>query len=212
MTRTSFLLILLHLVSLRNVQCDCDYLEEGSKLACILGTFKRSQDALGEDDGHVRFKRKASDRSISDLKRRLNAEMIKEELLPGNSTPRLSYNSSAPSFKRGPLYGDLSTSGDGRRRLGGDKLSAVRKYGRLDPFLDSGLDCNFEEDCSWTWRKDIPNGFFIASAKDDGNSGPKSDASGRDGGEVLQLPFNLVWKNFACNIKIERNMNIFYFY
>ncbi|XP_045462043.1 ALK tyrosine kinase receptor isoform X2 [Harmonia axyridis] len=192
MARTSLLFVVLHLLSLRTVQCGCEYREGDSDYACSLRIFKRP-DSTSEDDGHVRFKRKASNRGISDVWRMLNAEMVKEEPLHANSTPRLSYNaSSSPVHKGGPLYGDLATSrgDDDRRKSSGDKLSTVRRYGTRQGFYpDSNTDCNFEEDCSWTWRKDIDHGFFIATARGyaPGSSGPRSDANGRDGGSFLLL-------------------------
>ncbi|XP_044753291.1 ALK tyrosine kinase receptor isoform X2 [Coccinella septempunctata] len=188
MARTSLLLIVLHLVSLRNVYSECGYSEENSTFACSLKTSSKA-----EEDEHVRFKRKASDNSISDLRRRLNIAMNKEEPLQANSTPRLSYNSSsAHSFKDGPMYIGLSTSkvNDGKRQIFVDKLSRVIKKGPRQFFYQgTNTNCNFEEDCSWTWRKDIENGFFIATTRSyaPGSGGPKSDANEREGGSFLLL-------------------------
>lgn len=50
---------------------------------------------------------------------------------------------------------------------------------------ESGINCDFETDCLWTWRKDIANGFYITTGGKFGvnETGPRTDADKREGGK-----------------------------
>ncbi|XP_060520697.1 tyrosine-protein kinase receptor [Cylas formicarius] len=65
---------------------------------------------------------------------------------------------------------------------------------KQDDSVYSGVSCSFENDCKWTWRKDIANGFYITSGAQfkSNDSGPKVDANGRPYGSFLfiRLPIN----------------------
>ncbi|KAG5862756.1 hypothetical protein JTB14_033846 [Gonioctena quinquepunctata] len=53
----------------------------------------------------------------------------------------------------------------------------------------TGIDCDFENDCQYTWRKDVANGFSITSGGKNGanETGPRVDAEKREGGSFLLL-------------------------
>ncbi|CAG9855575.1 unnamed protein product [Phyllotreta striolata] len=84
-----------------------------------------------------------------------------------------------------------------------DKITIVRgenppeKTNEFEP----GIDCDFENDCLWHWRKDIANGFFITSGSKvlEGETGPKSDADNSEGGSFLLLRSPLKTTTFQVN-------------
>lgn len=48
-----------------------------------------------------------------------------------------------------------------------DKIHLLKIQQKIDREREqerSGIDCDFETNCTWTWRKDIAHGFFITSA------------------------------------------------
>ncbi|KAL3284751.1 hypothetical protein HHI36_018894 [Cryptolaemus montrouzieri] len=197
MAKTTYLYFVLHLLLIKDVHCGCEFSEENSKFACNFRTFKDADDSMTENGKlgeHVRFRRKASDRSISDLRKRLNDERIKEELMAANSTPKLILNDSSPPKRllEDQMYGGKVFTREQEDDKKNDKIRLVHKQQhntQVDYPAISDTDCNFEEDCLWTWRKDIANGFFITSAKsyNQGETGPHNDANGKDGGSFLLL-------------------------
>ncbi|KAK9885852.1 hypothetical protein WA026_013730 [Henosepilachna vigintioctopunctata] len=192
---SNLLLLVLHLLSSEYVRCGCEFSKENTKYSCKFRTFEEDESADGGDEinGRVRFKRKASDRSISNLKKRLNDERIREELMAANSTPKLVMNDFLPPEKilDDQTYGGVFTR-EQKNNKKDDKIRQVHKQQhntQVDYPAVSDTDCNFEEDCLWTWRKDIANGFFITSSKiyNTGENGPQNDANGKDGGSFLLL-------------------------
>lgn len=133
----------------------------------------------------VRHKRKASDRSIANLRKHLNDERIKQELLGGNKSTGFE-NANKGDGK----FGGLITKQEDSKF--DDKIRLVHKKQHLENLeypVVSQTDCNFEDDCLWTWRKDIANGFFITTGTglQADEAGPKTDASNREYGSYLLL-------------------------
>lgn len=50
-----------------------------------------------------------------------------------------------------------------------------------------GTHCDFEGECPWTWRKDIANGFYVATGGKLGENetGPRTDADNREFGKFF---------------------------
>ncbi|KAG5862765.1 hypothetical protein JTB14_033855 [Gonioctena quinquepunctata] len=72
-----------------------------------------------------------------------------------------------------------------------DKIWQLHRKHIADKQIEykTGIDCDFENDCQWTWRKDVANGFFITSGGKNGanETGPRVDAEKRERGSFLFL-------------------------
>ncbi|XP_018579561.1 ALK tyrosine kinase receptor isoform X2 [Anoplophora glabripennis] len=138
----------------------------------------------------IRYRRQAPDRSIVSIRKRLNEEKKRDEVMPADANPRMEPNETRigkHSFA-GTEYG-VNTE-----QLQNKKFDIIRELRRHHPSEDkkvyeSETDCEFETDCLWTWRKDIANGFFRTWGKNFGanETGPRTDANNKEFGNFLLL-------------------------
>ncbi|KAJ3662401.1 hypothetical protein Zmor_006752 [Zophobas morio] len=139
-----------------------------------------------------RHKRKAPDRSLFSLSKRLNEEKKKEELMAADANPRLepNYTGTPKRIQDDSHFGGINTEQLYNKK--NDKIRLLHlqhkeeKQKEAEP-LDT--DCDFESNCAWTWRKDIANGFFVASGDKfaENDTGPRVDASANKFGKFLML-------------------------
>ncbi|XP_050297012.1 tyrosine-protein kinase receptor isoform X2 [Anthonomus grandis grandis] len=74
-----------------------------------------------------------------------------------------------------------------------DRIRVLHSRNMQDRQYFTDYNCNFENDCKWTWRKDIANGFYITTGGNhltENDTGPKVDANKRQFGSylILRLP------------------------
>ncbi|RZB84911.1 hypothetical protein BDFB_007157 [Asbolus verrucosus] len=136
-----------------------------------------------------RYKRKAPERSLSSLRRRLNEDKKKDELIAAYASPRLEPNYTQ-RIQDDPHFGGINTEQLYNKK--NDKIHLLHLQRNEEKQKDvepSDTDCNFETDCTWTWRKDIANGFFITSGNkfSENDTGPRTDANSKEYGELLFL-------------------------
>ncbi|KAG5888423.1 hypothetical protein JTB14_020198 [Gonioctena quinquepunctata] len=136
---------------------------------------------------YFRPKRNSPVRSIASIRKRLNEERKRDELMAADSFPKMEPNGT-----------DLIKHALSKHRKGmnseqlynreTDKIWQLHQKHISDKRIDykTGIDCDFENDCQWTWRKDVANGFFITSGGKNGanETGPRVDAEKREGGKL----------------------------
>ncbi|XP_008194070.1 tyrosine-protein kinase receptor isoform X2 [Tribolium castaneum] len=149
------------------------------------------------EDSHYesshRYKRKAPERSLSNLFKRLNEELKKDDLMAADANPRLepNYTGTPKKMNDDSRFGGINTEQLYNKK--NDKIRQLHlqhneeKLKIVEPALDT--DCEFETECTWTWRKDIANGFFVTSGDKlaMNETGPKVDASSNALGNFLLL-------------------------
>ncbi|XP_057655482.1 tyrosine-protein kinase receptor isoform X1 [Diorhabda carinulata] len=137
--------------------------------------------------------------NIAAIRKKLNDERKKEEMMAADANPRLEPNDtnaakiSDPNFDYGLKHRNTNFEQLYNKQI--DKIRMLHHQHTLEKLnqFESGVDCDFENDCLWTWRKDIVNGFFITSGSKYGahESGPRTDADNSEGGSFLLLRPNL---------------------
>nr|ALV82496.1 Alk [Leptinotarsa decemlineata] len=130
---------------------------------------------------YFRPRRSVPERSIASIRKRLNAERKREEeLMSADALPKMEPNDTIISKQVEQEY---------NKQI--DKIKQLHKQYTLEKHTEyeTGVDCDFENDCLWTWRKDVANGFFITSGGKYGvnETGPRMDADQREGGGFLLL-------------------------
>lgn len=147
------------------------------------------------EDSHYesshRYKRKALDRSFSNIFRRPIDALKKEELMAADANPRLepNYTGTPKRISDDSRFGGINTEQVYNKKT--DKIRQLHlqrveeKLKVAEPLLDT--DCDFETECTWTWRKDIANGFFITAGDklEANDTGPKTDANSNPHGKCI---------------------------
>nr|XP_023027843.1 ALK tyrosine kinase receptor isoform X2 [Leptinotarsa decemlineata] len=140
---------------------------------------------------YFRPRRSVPERSIASIRKRLNAERKREEeLMSADALPKMEPNDTIIS-KQGYLDTENAPNVEQEYNKQIDKIKQLHKQYTLEKHTEyeTGVDCDFENDCLWTWRKDVANGFFITSGGKYGvnETGPRMDADQREGGSFLLL-------------------------
>jgi anaplastic lymphoma kinase len=174
-----------------------------------------------------RYKRKAPERSLSNLYKRLNEEKKKEELMAADANPRLepNYTGIPKRVQDDSHFGGINTEQLYNKK--NDKIRLLHhqhneeKHKEAEP---ADTDCDFETECKWTWRKDIANGFFVTSGSklSENDTGPRVDAGSNEFGNFLLLHLSSAMPEFhvtsplfgpsrnSCRLQIwiyQENMN-----
>ncbi|XP_066255961.1 tyrosine-protein kinase receptor isoform X2 [Euwallacea similis] len=142
--------------------------------------FSNIQFIKDNSDTDYYLRLKGGSNSIADLRKRLKIPNKdgEAELMSGDEGEKMKKGS---DFTDNRTVHQKSSLTELRESLRSRKKHYVSEY-----------NCDFESDCSWTWRKDVANGFFITSGihVKTNVTGPKIDANGREGGNylILRLP------------------------
>ncbi|CAH0545803.1 unnamed protein product [Brassicogethes aeneus] len=158
-----------------------------------------------------RTRRKAPDRGgFANIRKKLNEEKRREELMASDANPRLEPNYTGGLARLRDFEG-IDTEQKYNKKQ--DKIYILKQQQLLrerlrDP-VQTGVDCDFETECTWTWRKDIAHGFYITSPDkiQPGETGPKTDATNNTHGSflIIRLPlksteFHLTSPSFQPSI------------
>ncbi|CAH1983529.1 unnamed protein product [Acanthoscelides obtectus] len=141
---------------------------------------------------YFRSKRNAIERSISTIRKKLNDEKKKEEKewMAADANPRLEPNETGA--KLGLVEYEQGESKQSQQAYNKRKDKIVQLFNNIrtrQQDFDRNVNCDFEDNCLWSWRKDIANGFFIASGHNVGanETGPRTDAENGEFGSFLLL-------------------------
>ncbi|XP_030763017.1 ALK tyrosine kinase receptor isoform X2 [Sitophilus oryzae] len=170
-----------------------DVLQDNATTSLDLDNVKRPSDSntrirlTDEVDRFFRFK-KGGGRSIADLAARLK----KEKEMEKQSNLMTADEASRTNLSR-RNYSDISDyNSEQDYNKDNNPFKELWVQFSNDKHYVSEYNCNFDNDCKWTWRKDIANGFFITSGgkMKDGDIGPRQDANARQFGSylILRLP------------------------
>ncbi|KAF7281667.1 hypothetical protein GWI33_004443 [Rhynchophorus ferrugineus] len=136
---------------------------------------------------YIRFKRQTvgKGRSIADLAARLKKDNQKQlNLMNADEAERTNL------MRRNYSDSDYNSEQDYNKE--NNPIKELRgQFGNGKHYVPE-FNCNFDNDCKWTWRKDIATGFFITSGGKlkANDSGPRQDANEREFGSylILRLP------------------------
>nr|CAH7767694.1 unnamed protein product [Callosobruchus chinensis] len=141
---------------------------------------------------YFRSKRHAVERSISTIRKKLNDEKKKEEKewMAADANPRLEPNETGT--KLGLVEYEQNETKQSQQAYNKRKDKIVQLFNNIrtrQQDSDRNVNCDFEDNCLWTWRKDIANGFFIASGHNvaSNETGPRTDAENGEFGSFLLL-------------------------
>lgn len=137
----------------------------------------------------LRSKRKSPDRSLSSLRKKLNEDKKKDELMPADAHPRLEPNNTGtPKKLDESFFGGINTEQMYNKK--NDKIRLLHKQHNEEKVKDTEeTDCNFEKECKWTWRKDIANGFFVTTGQrfNENDTGPRFNAHSNKYGKFILM-------------------------
>lgn len=149
----------------------------------------------------LRSKRKSPDRSLSSLRKKLNEDKKKDELMPADAHPRLEPNAT-PTKVDESFFGGINTEQLYNKK--NDKIRLLHLQHNEEKMKDTEeTDCNFEKECKWTWRKDIANGFFVTNGQKftETDTGPRFNAHANKFGKFI----------YFFKIKIQSFRTIVYY-
>lgn len=138
--------------------------------------------------GNIKDKRNSqSSESLANIRRKLDSERAikKDGLKKIEIFPKLELNyTGIPKHIIGSQYGGINTEQVYNRET--DKMRLLFAYRNSEQqvsYTYPGHQCNFERNCTWKWKTDGSNTFFVTTP--DGNSdGPKIDADNNTLGEL----------------------------
>ncbi|CAG9816232.1 unnamed protein product [Phaedon cochleariae] len=148
-------------------------------------------DFYGANIRYFRGPRSVPERSIASIRKRLNEERKRDEIMAADALPRMEPNDTG-LVKHGTTDMDAgyehAMNSEQLYNKQTDKIRQLHLQHSVEQpgEFEAGIDCDFENDCLWTWRKDVANGFFIAAGGAEGG-GPAADADQREGGSFLLL-------------------------
>ncbi|CAG9837670.1 unnamed protein product [Diabrotica balteata] len=140
---------------------------------------------------YFRTKRGNPTDSLATIRKKLNDGKRKEEMMAADADARMEPNDtdSAKNAEGHSDYGhkQRKTNVEQLYNRNNDKIRILHQQHAVEKLheFEAGVDCDFENDCVWTWRKDIANGFFITSGTKYGlnETGPRTDADNSEGGK-----------------------------
>uniref|UniRef100_A0A6P7FI40 Tyrosine-protein kinase receptor n=1 Tax=Diabrotica virgifera virgifera TaxID=50390 RepID=A0A6P7FI40_DIAVI len=144
---------------------------------------------------YFRTKRGNPTDSLATIRKKLNDGKRKEEMMAADADARMEPNDT-DSAKKAEAHSDYGhkqrkTNVEQLYNRNNDKIRILHQQHAVEKLheFEAGVDCDFENDCVWTWRKDIANGFFITSGTKYGlnETGPRTDADNSEGGSFLLL-------------------------
>lgn len=164
--------------------------------------------------GFLRSKRKSPDRSLSSLRKKLNEDKKKDELMPADAHPRLEPNNTGtPANLEEAFFGGINTEQLYNKKK--DKIRLLHLQHNEEKVKDTEeTDCNFEKECKWTWRKDIANGFFVTNGQKftENDTGPRFNAHENKFGKFISFPPIVYYWNFNVKDNISKFSNKYGFF
>lgn len=145
-----------------------------------------------EENNVIRTKRESKKpESHETLKRKMHAEKYKKDELMAADTNFRTENVSGIRRLTEPQFGGLKTEHKGNINNYSNNLMLLKilRDEKESKSLYPGAECNFEKECGWQWKTDIPNGFVRTSAQNysEGESGPLTDADDRYTGKYYNI-------------------------
>lgn len=168
-------------------------------------------DYIQNDDITVmRMKRESKKpENYEKLRKKLETEKFKkDDLMPADANARTENVSSIRKLAN-PQFGGVKTEQRGsKNNKFANNLKLLKKMTEeMDDKKKSAksAECNFEDECGWQWKTDIPNGLFRTSPQNysDGDVGPATDADDNNAGKFTNIFFLNFIKRSKKNLYIS---------